>query len=178
MGHVVTPKPSPGGWRALCLRAHGGARALWHQERIWNRGADLFKSSAQGYPVCRVLTATPEPTSGEVTNPQVGPIHFPYAVLMIFVLDDFEVIAWVHHWACVIFDRSRRRRGARRGYRNVSLGVPQATVCYCVTGYAGGRGNHGSGSQNDVTLRTTVMGCAGRYTSSCRFHRSCGIIIN
>jgi hypothetical protein len=28
MGHVVTPEPSPGGWRALCLRACGGSRTL------------------------------------------------------------------------------------------------------------------------------------------------------
>jgi hypothetical protein len=26
----------------MCLRARGGARASWHQERIWIRGADLL----------------------------------------------------------------------------------------------------------------------------------------
>jgi hypothetical protein len=36
-----------------------------------------------------------------------------------------------------IFDRSRRRRDARRGYCNISIDVPQAMVHYCVTGYAG-----------------------------------------
>jgi hypothetical protein len=41
MGHVVTLEPSSGGWRALCLGAHGRARASWHRERIWNRGVDL-----------------------------------------------------------------------------------------------------------------------------------------
>jgi hypothetical protein len=41
MGHVVTSEPSSGGWRALCLGARGGARASWHREWIWSRGADL-----------------------------------------------------------------------------------------------------------------------------------------
>jgi hypothetical protein len=41
----------------------------------------------------------PEPTSGEATDPLVGPIPFPCAALMIFVIDDFEVIARLHHRA-------------------------------------------------------------------------------
>jgi hypothetical protein len=36
----------------------------------------------------------------------------------------------------------------------------------------GGRADHGHGSQNDVMLHTTMMGCAGCYTFSCQFHRS------
>jgi hypothetical protein len=46
-----------------------------------------------------VPTVTPGPTSGEATNPQVEPIPFLCAALMIFVLDDFEVIARLHHRA-------------------------------------------------------------------------------
>jgi hypothetical protein len=38
-------------------------------------------------------------TSGEVKKPLVGPIPFPCAALMIFVLDDFEVIVGLHHRA-------------------------------------------------------------------------------
>jgi hypothetical protein len=41
-GHVVTPGPFPGGWRALCLGTRGRARASWHKEQIWSRGADLL----------------------------------------------------------------------------------------------------------------------------------------
>jgi hypothetical protein len=41
-GHMATPEPSPGRWRALCLGARGGARALWHRERVWSREADLL----------------------------------------------------------------------------------------------------------------------------------------
>jgi hypothetical protein len=40
--HVVILESSSGGWRALCLRAHGGARASWHREQIWSRGANLL----------------------------------------------------------------------------------------------------------------------------------------
>jgi hypothetical protein len=39
-------------------------------------GLDL-KSCARGYPVYRVPTVAPGPTSGEAVNPQVGPIPFP-----------------------------------------------------------------------------------------------------
>jgi hypothetical protein len=42
MGHVATLEPSSGGWHALCLGSRGGAKALWHRERIWSRGADLL----------------------------------------------------------------------------------------------------------------------------------------
>jgi hypothetical protein len=42
MRHVVTPEPSSGEWRALCLGVCGGARASWHQDWILSRVADLL----------------------------------------------------------------------------------------------------------------------------------------
>jgi hypothetical protein len=58
-------------------------------------------------------------------------------LLMIFGPDDFDVIARLTIVHLVIFDRSWRCRGARNGYRNISLGIPQATACYCTAEYAG-----------------------------------------
>jgi hypothetical protein len=48
MGHVMTPEPSSGEWRAMCLGACGGARVLWHQERTWGHGADLLSLVHKG----------------------------------------------------------------------------------------------------------------------------------
>jgi hypothetical protein len=56
-GNVATSEPSSGRWHALCLEARGGARALWHRERIWSRGADLLSlvhggTQSVGYKQC------------------------------------------------------------------------------------------------------------------------------
>jgi hypothetical protein len=66
LGHVATLEPFPGGWLdpcdgahgdtepsssrwfAMCLRARGGARALWHRERIWSLEDDLFSLMHRG----------------------------------------------------------------------------------------------------------------------------------
>jgi hypothetical protein len=45
------------------------------------------------------INCGPGLTSGEAMNQQMEPIPLPYASLMIFVLDDFEVIARLHHRA-------------------------------------------------------------------------------
>jgi hypothetical protein len=65
---------------------------------VWCYGTRL-KSCAWGYPVYSVPTVAPGPTSREAVNPQVGPIPFPYAALMIFILDDFEALVRFHQWA-------------------------------------------------------------------------------
>jgi hypothetical protein len=164
MRHVVTPEPSPAGWRAQCHEARGDARALitgrswshgtrddtralswwvvyhvpWGTWRcqsflalragleprgdatapepspagcgVWRRVAGL-KSYARGYPVCRVPTVAPKPTSGEAANPQVRPIPFPFVALMIFVLDNFKVMVRFHQRArgaiCSVKEASR-----------------------------------------------------------------------
>jgi hypothetical protein len=99
MGHVAEPEFSNTRSRsgAVGIRGDTGSLSCLVQSlapRGWS-----FKSCAQGYPVCRVPIVAPEPTSGEATNPLVGLIPFPCTALMIFVLDDFEVIARLHHWA-------------------------------------------------------------------------------
>jgi hypothetical protein len=76
----MAPKPSPAGCG------------------VWRRVAGL-KSYARGYPVCRVSTVAPKPTLGEAVNPQVRPIPFPFAALMIFVLDNFKVMVRFHQRA-------------------------------------------------------------------------------
>jgi hypothetical protein len=46
-----------------------------------------LEACAQGYPVLRVPTVAPGPTSGEATNPRVGPTSFPHAAfLSLYVL--------------------------------------------------------------------------------------------
>jgi hypothetical protein len=70
-------------------RARGGTGALSCRVRSMAPWGWSFKSCAQGYPVCRVPTVTSGATSGEVKKLLVGPIPFPCAALMIFVLDDF-----------------------------------------------------------------------------------------
>jgi hypothetical protein len=49
-----------------------------------------------GYPVYRVPTVTPGPTSGEAVNPQVGPISFPHVSFLKFTPDSFTVVVRLH----------------------------------------------------------------------------------
>jgi hypothetical protein len=98
-GHVVTSEPSPGGWRALCLEARDGARALWHREQVWSRGADLLSLVNKGTRSAEYQQWPPgQPQESDETTG--GANTFPCATFMIFVLDDFEVIVRLHHQAC------------------------------------------------------------------------------
>jgi hypothetical protein len=71
----------------------------------------------------------------------------------------------------VVFDR----RGSAE-VRDVNtimphLAFPKPTVGYCAARYTGVKAIMAAVPRNEATLHTTVEGCAGRYASSCWFHR-------
>jgi hypothetical protein len=52
---------------------HGGT---WHLVKAYLAFLSWLEACTQGYPVCRVPTVAPRPTSGEAVNPHVGPTFF------------------------------------------------------------------------------------------------------
>jgi hypothetical protein len=52
----------------------------------------------QGYPVYRVPTVALGPTSGEVVNPQVGPVSFPRIAFLKSISDGVEVVVHFRRW--------------------------------------------------------------------------------
>jgi hypothetical protein len=109
--HLATPEPFPGGWLALCHGAHGDTGALFWQvacsvprarggaRALWSHGADLLSLVHRGTRSTGYREWPPAPPRERQQIRRWGQYLFPARLLMIFVPDDFEVIAQLHHWA-------------------------------------------------------------------------------
>jgi hypothetical protein len=80
-GDAVTPRPRPT-LAGDVVPARKGDTVTPHPQGLWScqmglvpqrRAAQFLWHSRRGHPSIRVPTVVPWPTSGEVTNPQVGP---------------------------------------------------------------------------------------------------------